>query len=334
MKNRRIKSLTIRLAAVAALLGAALPLQATYAQMGAGAQVDWNSQIVQATDFGTVDMQRMRNKPQAMIMALQAARVNAMAKLAEALNDVNIDQRHLVKDGLAQGSVVSAKLSASLHGAFEIDRNVEWIEGTPMARVTMGVCMTRSSARCQQQPNALIDAVPQTAPAMSMPSLPGASAPVAPMQPAPAPAQAMAAVAPAPQLPAASQPAPAPAPIAQPLTDHATGLVVSLGGAAYNPSLHPVIYTGTPSQPDVVYSGLMVDMEAYRKLGVAAFAPDLAQAKAQSVRVGEAPMVVAAQGADEYGIRISAEDANRIRFSTTHGDNFLRAARVIIASGN
>ena len=119
--------------------------------------------IMQATGFGTVDMDKVANKVQARFMAKRAAQVDAQRNLAEQIRGIRLTAGTTVEDYEVTSDVIATRVKGTLEGAFIIDSKLSQEDGTYVAEVTVGVCINAQSTQCRNKQNlkqALVDVLP------------------------------------------------------------------------------------------------------------------------------------------------------------------------------
>lgn len=123
----------------------------------------FQSGIMQATGFGTVDMSKVANKVQARFMAKRAAQVDAQRNLAEQIRGIRLTAGTTVEDYEVTSDVIATRVKGTLEGAFIVDSKLSQEDGTYVAEVTVGVCINAQSTQCRNKQNlkqALVDALP------------------------------------------------------------------------------------------------------------------------------------------------------------------------------
>ncbi|EWH11588.1 hypothetical protein DS2_03730 [Catenovulum agarivorans DS-2] len=123
----------------------------------------FQSGIMQATGFGTVDMSKVANKVQARFMAKRAAQVDAQRNLAEQIRGIRLTAGTTVEDYEVTSDVIATRVKGTLEGAFIVDSKLSQEDGTYVAEVTVGVCINAQSTQCRNKQNlkqALVDVLP------------------------------------------------------------------------------------------------------------------------------------------------------------------------------
>jgi hypothetical protein len=93
-----------------------------------------------------------------------------------------------------------------------------------------------------------------------------------------------------------------------------------------------VITIGEDNKPFTVYSVKSVEPQVVRTYGVVRYADSVEQAKANSY-LGENVMIVPVSGVTkENMIMIGFDGARIIRETTSHGNDYMRTAKVMIAA--
>lgn len=130
----------------------------------------FESGMVEATGFGTVDMTKVASKVQAKMMTKRAAQVDAQRQLAERIRGIRLTAGTTVEDYEVTSDIVATRVKGSLQGAFIVDSKVYEEEGSFVAEMTMAVCLFAKDPRCQSKPSfteQLKEVMPKPAPAES-----------------------------------------------------------------------------------------------------------------------------------------------------------------------
>ncbi|MER2490882.1 LPP20 family lipoprotein [Catenovulum sediminis] len=113
----------------------------------------FQSGVMEATGFGTVDMSKVANKVQARFMAKRAAQVDAQRNLAEQIRGIRLTAGTTVEDYEVTSDVIATRVKGTLEGAFIIDSKLTEEDGTYVAEVKVGVCMNAQSSQCRNKQN-------------------------------------------------------------------------------------------------------------------------------------------------------------------------------------
>lgn len=113
----------------------------------------FQSGIMEATGFGTVDMNKVSNKVQARFMAKRAAQVDAQRNLAEQIRGIRLTAGTTVEDYEVTSDVIATRVKGTLEGSFILDSQLVEEDGTYVATVKVGLCFTAKSSQCRSKPN-------------------------------------------------------------------------------------------------------------------------------------------------------------------------------------
>lgn len=277
--------------------------------------IDWQNGYIIAVGQGTASPQEHRGK--ASIKARTAAKVSAQRNLLEIIKGVRITSVSTVQDAMLVEDVIRTRIDGMLKGAFIVGENVEYVEGAPVATVTMKVCLNSGPAECANRPNLTNVLGLDTKPAPPAAPVVLLNAPTPPALP-PAPPNPV-------QNDGWRQP------IYDP-TKQVTGMVVCLNGRYFERELLPVVIT--QGQPDLVtvYSVKVVKPAVVRTYGAVRYAESLEHAR-QIQSLGGNPIIVFADGiSKENMITIRSGDARLVRETLAHGNDYLSEAKVVISN--
>jgi hypothetical protein len=112
-----------------------------------------------------------------------------------------------------------------------------------------------------------------------------------------------------------------------------TGIIFNLQGLFFERVILPVVITiGDGNKPFTVYSVKSVEPQVIRTYGVVRYANSIAQAK-QNPHLGDNVIIIPVSGITrEDMIMIGFDAARLIRETTSHGNDYLGQAKVIIAT--
>ena len=308
--------------------------------------VDWVNGFIVATGQGTASPKEQ--KTVARLKALRAAEVSAQRALLEVIKGVRIDAQTTVRNMLLEEDVINTRVEGFLKGAMITKKNVEMVDGVPLATVEMKVCMTGAAGECASKPSLVgvldIDRrkeppfVPAerfvliVPPGAKIPPPPGANEqPAAAIEPAPA-------VAVPPPAPPVIQPMEPPAPVASAKppaydsTKPVTGIILNLDGRYFEREVLPVVITtGADNSYKTVYSVKCVNPSIVRTFGAVRYADNLDSAR-QIQTIGGNPLILSVETVTkENMLLVRSEDAGIIRETISHGNNYLNDAKVVIS---
>ncbi len=108
--------------------------------------------VITAEGFGFADASRF-SEPQARLMALRAAKIDAQRNLLEVINGVRVTAGTTVKDMMLESDIIGTRVKGMLQGSFETASTVTREDGSWVAAVTMAVCLDKSDAICEAKPS-------------------------------------------------------------------------------------------------------------------------------------------------------------------------------------
>lgn len=276
--------------------------------------IDWANGYIMAVGHGTAKASEARGK--ARLKAVTAAKVDAQRNLLEVIRGVKITAQTTVQDSMLVEDLVRTRIEGMLKGAFMAgEPQLEMVDGAPVATVIMKVCLNGGPAECAARPS-LVSAldlperpVPPYVPTVEL------TAPEPPKLPPPA------------AVPQGGSWRPPVYDSSKPVS----GLIFCLDGRHFERELLPVVIT--QGQPDkvTVYSVKTVTPGVVRTYGVVRYTDSVEGARQQQV-LGANPMIVFADSVTrENMIMIRSQDAKLIRETTSHGNNYLNQAKVVIS---
>ena len=274
--------------------------------------------MITAEGFGFSDANRF-SEPQARLMALRAAKIDAQRNLLEVINGVRVTAGTTVKDMMLESDIIGTRVKGMLQGAFETDSSVAFEDGSWVASVKMAVCMDKSDSLCRAKP---------TLASITQPSLIGAP-PEARYSVSDLPALAAATVT---KETAAPQNTPEPASTAlvqtpetaDTIPNRATGLILDVRALNYTPMLDVRVRTGSGKE---LYGPGHVPMGS----DWLHWAPSVVSANEMADIVGDAPLVMTPESLGEATeLVISDNDAIKLFTSNTLSGDFLAAGKVVI----
>ena len=271
--------------------------------------------VITAEGFGFSDANRF-SEPQARLMALRAAKIDAQRNLLEVINGVRVTAGTTVKDMMLESDIIGTRVKGMLQGSFETDSSVAFEDGSWVASVKMAVCMDKSDALCRTKPSLA---------SITQPSLVGAPA-EARYSVSDLPAVAAAVI-----LKEAAAPQTAPEPVASApastvgdQSNRATGLILDARALNYTPMLDVRVRTGSGKE---LYGPGHVPMGS----DWLHWAPSVVSANEMADIVGDAPLVMTPESLGEATeLVISDIDAIKLFTSNTLNGDFLAAGKVVI----
>lgn len=249
---------------------------------------------IEVTGYGAA--KRTGNAAQEMILAMDAARTIAFAKLSETIYGVRVKGKSMVRDGVASGQIVVKDLEAALiKNAITLEEGTqEGPKGETVGVVKLGYLLNG--------PNGLAGAIVSQERALADLRLPEEET----------------------FMPASAPPPPPPS---QPYT----GLIVDAGGKGLAPGLFPKILAAGDGR--VLYSAASVNDPDVLVNGLVRYAPSEAVARnlegSGGPMVGANPLVVrAAAASGDISAVVSDEDAVKI-YGADLKSKFLGKGRVV-----
>jgi hypothetical protein len=277
--------------------------------------------MITAEGFGFSDANRF-SEPQARLMALRAAKIDAQRNLLEVINGVRVTAGTTVKDMMLESDIIGTRVKGMLQGSFETDSSVAFEDGSWVASVKMAVCMDKSDALCRAKPTLASITQPSLvgAPAearYSVSDLPAVAAAVLEKIDAPQNAPESANAAPV-------QAAATPVPAEDAVANRATGLILDARALNYTPMLDVRVRTGSGKE---LYGPGHVPMGS----DWLHWAPSIVSANEMADIVGDAPLVMTPESLGEATeLVISDNDAIKLFTSNTLNGDFLAAGKVVI----
>ncbi len=257
------------------------------------AKVDWEEGYIEVVGYASVDVSKMANAAQAEIMAMEGARAQAYARLAETVNGVAVSSETLVQNSLTTDQVTRTKVEGMIKGARVIEEKTTYIKDAPKGIVRLGLVM--KGANGIQMP--LVKWTLRTEAEKAALFKPDQSA-----------------------LENTKLPS------------NYTGIVIDAKGLGLTPAMMPKITTKNGEVvygPELAFKG-MVDKGMIERNGFIGYTSNLKSSVAQD-RIGNNPLVLKAQqlvGAQKAGVSISTEDALKV-LAANIKNGLLKMAKVM-----
>ncbi len=271
-------------------------------------QINWVDGYIGAVGEGTASPSGNRMKDQ--LRAVRAATLMAQRSLLETVKGVRIDSQTKVENRMVQDDVINTHIEGIILGAEIVRQDVRWEGDTAIATVELRICMSGIGA-CKPE-KSIINTL-----ALDQKN-----------EPAHVPQQRLNGIIVKQET------------IIQKVQDilydsskPVTGVIFNLQGLFFEREILPVVITiGEDNKPFTVYSVKSVEPQVVRTYGVVRYADSVEQAKANSY-LGENVMIVPVSGVTkENMIMIGFDGARIIRETTSHGNDYMRTARVMIAA--
>ncbi len=234
----------------------------------------------------------------------------AQRALLETVKELKIDSQTKVQNKTVQEDVIKTRIEGTIQGAEIVKQDVRWEGEIPIATVQMRICLSEIGV-CKSE-KSIVNAL-----ALDQKD-----------EPAHAPKQRLNDI-------VAKQET-----IAQKVQDiiydsskPVTGIIFNLQGLSFERVILPVVITiDDENKPFTVYSAKSVDPPVIRTYGVVRYADSVEQAK-QNPHLGNNVIIVPVSDVTkENMIMIGFGAARLIRETTSHGNDYLKSAKVIIAA--
>jgi hypothetical protein len=278
------------------------------AQEKKSGQINWVEGYISAVGEGTATPSG--NKVKDQLRAVRAATLLAQRALLETVKELKIDSQTKVQNRMTQEDVIHTRIEGTIQGAEIIKQNIRWEGNTPIAAVELRICLSGVGG-CKSE-KSIINALgldqrsEQTnAPSQRLDDI------LAKQETIVQKAQDI--------IYDSSRPV--------------TGIIFNLQGLFFERVILPVVITiGDGNKPFTVYSVKSVEPQVIRTYGVVRYANSIAQAK-QNPHLGDNVIIIPVSGITrEDMIMIGFDAARLIRETTSHGNDYLKSAKVIIAA--
>lgn len=107
--------------------------------------------MLTATGWGTVDPSMAQTEAQARMLARRAARLDAQRQLSEMVKGVELRAGSTVEEYEVKSDIIATRVKNWLRGAVVIKDTVKSEEGTWVAEVEMGLCLTNEATPCKDK---------------------------------------------------------------------------------------------------------------------------------------------------------------------------------------
>ena len=269
-------------------------------------QIDWVEGYISAVGEGTSTPSGNKMKDQ--LRAIRAATILAQRALLETVKELKIDSQTKVQNRMTQEDVIHTRIEGTIQGAEIVKQNLRWEGDTPIATVELRICLSGVGA-CKSE-KSIINALDldqkseQTnAPSQRLNDI------VAKQETLVQKVQDI--------IYDSSRPV--------------TGIILNLQGLFFERVILPVVITiGDGNKPFTIYSVKSVDPQIIRTYGIVRYADSIEQAK-QNPHLGENIMIVPVSGVTKENMVVIGFDVARlIRETTSHGNDYLKTAKVMI----
>ncbi|GGF79552.1 LPP20 family lipoprotein [Alteromonas lipolytica] len=107
--------------------------------------------VVTAQGFGTVDPAMAKTHAQARMLAKRAAQLDAQRQLSEQVKGIEVRSGSTVEKYELQSDIIATRVKTWLKGTVVVDEKVTEEEGTWVAEVTLGICLTNEADICKER---------------------------------------------------------------------------------------------------------------------------------------------------------------------------------------
>ena len=118
--------------------------------MGA-AQAEDLTGVVTAQGFGTIDPAMAKTHAQARMLAKRAAQLDAQRQLSEQVKGIELRSGSTVEEYEVKSDIIATRVKTWLKGTVVVDEKVYEEEGTWVAEVVLGICLTNEADICKQR---------------------------------------------------------------------------------------------------------------------------------------------------------------------------------------
>jgi hypothetical protein len=280
----------------------------TIAQEKREGEINWVDGYITAVGEGTATPSG--NKARDQLRAVRAATVLAQRALLETVKELKIDSQTKVQNKMVQEDAANTRIEGTIQGAEIIQQDVRWEGEIPIATVEMRICLSGIGA-CKPE-KSIVNAL-----ALNQKD-----------EPAHVPQQRLSDIGLKQEtaLPKTQD-------ITYDSSKPVTGIIFSLQGLFFERVILPVVITiGDENKPFTVYSVKSVEPQVIRTYGVVRYTDSVEQAR-QNPHLGDNVIIVPVSGITKENMIVIGFDAARlIRETISHGNDYLKNAKVIIAA--
>ena len=280
----------------------------TTAQGTKKGQVNWVEGYISALGEGTAAPSG--NKVKDQLRAVRAATILAQRALLETVKELKVDSQTKVQNKMLQDDVISTRIEGTIRGAEITRQDVRWEGETPIAAVEVRICLGGIGV-CKSE-KTIVNALaldqkhePPDIPQRNLGDI------VSKQEAAPPKTQDI--------LYDTSKPV--------------SGVIFNLQHLFFERVILPVVITiGDENKPFTVYSVKNVEPQVIRTYGIIRYADSVEQAR-HNPHLGNNTMIVPVTGVTKENMIIIGIDAARLISETTsHGNNYLKNAKVAITT--
>lgn len=271
-------------------------------------EINWAEGYVSAVGEGTATPSGNKIKDQ--LRAVRAATILAQRALLETVKELKVDSQTKVQNKMVQEDVIKTRIEGTILGAEIFKQDVRWEGETPIATVEMRICLSGIGG-CKSE-RSIVDAL-----ALNQKD-----------EPANAPKQRLNDIVAKQETNAQKV-----QDIIYDSSKPVTGIIFNLQGLFFERVILPVVMTtDAENKPFTVYSVKSVEPQVIRTYGVVRYADSVEQAR-QNPHLGNNVIVVPVSDVTrENMIVIGFGAARLIRETTSHGNDYLKSAKVIVAA--
>ena len=280
----------------------------TIAQEKREGKINWVDGYISAVGEGTATPSG--NKIKDHLRAVRAATILAQRALLETVKELRIDSETKVRNKMVQEDVINTRIEGTIQGAEIVKQDVRWQGEIPIATVEMRICLS-GIGTCKSG-KSIVNAL-----ALNQKD-----------EPALAPKQRLNDIG-----PKQDTAIPRIQDIVYDTSKPVTGIIFNLQGIFFERVILPVVITiDDGNKPFTVYSVKSVEPQVIRTYGIVRYADSVDQAK-QNPHLGNNTMIVPVSSVTRENMIVIGFDAARlIRETTSHGNDYLKSAKVIIAT--
>jgi len=280
----------------------------TAAQEKREAQINWVDGYISGIGEGTATPSGNRVKDQ--LRAARAATILAQRTLLEMVKELKIDSQTKVQNKMVQDDVISTRIEGTIQGAEIVKQDVRWEGNAPIATVELRICLSGIGG-CKSEKSIVnaLDLDQKNEPAL-------------------VPNQRLNDI-----VLKQETSIPKTQEIIYNTSKPVTGIIFNLRGLFYERVILPVVITrGDGNKLFTVYSVKSVEPEVIRTYGIVRYADSVDQAR-QNSHLGDNVIIIPASGiTKENMIMIGFDAARTIRETSSHGNDYLKNAKVMIAA--
>jgi hypothetical protein len=114
-----------------------------------GAVHGQDSGLLTAVGFGTADLNTVKVKSQAKMMARRAATLDAQRNLAEQVRGIRLTGGTTMEEYEISSDIVATRVKGLLQGAFQHDQNIIEDDESITVEITMAICIDNIAEQCK-----------------------------------------------------------------------------------------------------------------------------------------------------------------------------------------